>query len=554
MLNKAASIRRRFLYLILGVAALLALAVVGLVFYVGFAIEERLLTGGLGGGNLYYGPETLDERITGADVIARVRLRSVSGVAEPSTGETGYYAALEYRFNVLEYLKGSGGGELVAVGSYSGREYRTSGGASGLAQDLLNRRDTRWDDREAIVFLRDSHSLMSSFQQADRYWLGSITIATTYNIEGYTIASRHAKRWLPAASAGGASGSASTSRAPGGSGAKASSAGEQRFLLEVPTSVPSSETVASGASGQAAPASTITLADMKAKIAAIESEAAAGGGSEAYRDCLASKYEWERKVRYRKEQLGGVYYHIREDEEIASGLPAETLAYTSIVSPYLQREYGETEPSDFGEFVLRGRDEDLFHPRWPGVAKTARPLPAGEYKFYFATRGPGHVPCDALPEDELKRHEVFVTVTAPAGTVHEAFFDPADLTPGAGFSASSGVLEPAGFFIGGTAASITGLKWQSGSVVLTLAPYASLGGHTLDFIALDGSVDPSLPVSSATADSTAGTLTWAVPVQPWQDGDQLMLRIRAAGTTDTPPPAPQNLGAAASARTSVDLN
>ena len=119
-------------------------------------------------------------------------------------------------------------------------------------------------------------------------------------------------------------------------------------------------------------------------------------------------------------------------------------------------------------------------------------------------------------------------MTAPAGAVHEAFFDPADLTPGAGFSASSGVLEPAGFSIGGTAASITGLKWQNGSVVLTLAPYASLSGHTLDFIALDGSVDPSLPVSSATADSAAGTLTWAVPVQPWRDGDQLMLRIRPA--------------------------
>ena len=548
MLNKAVSIRRRFLYLFLGVAALLALAVVGLVFYVGFAIEERLLTGGLGGGNLYYGQRTLEERIAGADVIARVRLLSVSGVAERSAGETGYYAALEHRFNVLEYLKGSGGGELVAVGSYSGREYRTSGGASGLAQDLLNRRDTRWDDREAIVFLRDSHSLMSSIQQADRYWLGSITIDTTHNIEDYSIASRHAKRWLPAASAGGASGAASGSRAPGGSGAKASSAGAQRFLLEAPTS----ETGARGASGQAATASTITLADMKVKIAAIESEVAAGGGSEAYRDCLASKYEWERKVRYRKEQLGGVYYYIREDEKIASGLPAETLAYTSIVSPYLQREYGETEPSDFGEFVLRGRDEDLFHPRWPGVARTARPLPAGEYKFYFATRGPGHVPCDALPEDELQRIEAFVTVIAPAGAVHEAFFDPADLTPGAGFSTSSGVLEPAGFSIGGTAASITGLKWQSGSVVLTLAPYASLSGHTLDFIALDGSVDPSLPVSSATADSAAGTLTWAVAEQPWRDGDQLMLRIRPAALPA--PPAPENLAAAAPARTSVDLS
>ena len=46
MLSKAASIRRRFLYLILVVAVLLALAVVGLIFYVGFAIDERPATGG----------------------------------------------------------------------------------------------------------------------------------------------------------------------------------------------------------------------------------------------------------------------------------------------------------------------------------------------------------------------------------------------------------------------------------------------------------------------------------------------------------------------------
>ncbi len=531
MLNKAASIRRRFLYLILGVAALLALAVVGLVFYVGFATDERPLTGGLGGGNLYRGPATLEERIAGADVIARVRLRSVSPVSEQLAGHTGYYAALEHRFTVLEYLKGSGGGELVAVGYDPGITYSSSQHASARGNDLRDRRDTRWDDREAIVFLTDAHPELPSSQQANRYWLGTVSFNT--GDDYYTITSRHSKRWLPAASAGGASGAA------GGSAAEASSAGAQRFLLEVPGSAPSSETGARGASGQAAPASTITLADMKAKIAAIESAVAAGGGSEAYRDCLYLKYEWEREVRYRKERLGGVYHHIRHDQTIASGLPAETLVYTSVQAAYALREYGETEPSDYGEFVLRGRDEDLFHPRWPGGARTARPLPAGEYKFYFAYRHQEKIICDALPEDELKRHEVFVTVTAPAGAVHEAFFDPADLTPGAGFSASSGVLEPAGFSIGGTAASITGLKWQNGSVVLTLAPYASLSGHTLDFIALDGwSVDPSLPVSSATADSAAGTLTWAVPVQPWRDGDQLMLRIRRGGVPATATPTP----------------
>ncbi len=539
MLKRALPIRRRFLYPFLGVAALLALVLALTVSCAGSssgtgpAAETAPPAGAglLGSGPFYAGPASLEERIAGADVIARVRLRSVSSGAElrelTRGGPLKHLAALEHRFDVLEYLKGSGDGELLAVVNEL-FDHETAERAAEAGAALLAARDTRWDGREAIIFL------WNGLQQSDRYLLGSIITDWGYFGDGYTVASPHDKAWLPAASDGGASGSASTSRAPGGSGAKASSAGAQRFLLDEPGSAPSGETGARGASGQAATASTITLADMKAKIAQIEREAVAGGGSEAYRECLYHKYEWERQVRYWKEARGGVYYSIREDEGIASGLPTGSLAFTSGSSASLLQKYGQTPPSSYGKDRLAGRDEDLFHPQWPAVVRTARPLPAGEYRFYFAYQPKRYVLCDALPEDELKRTEVFVAVTAPAGMVHEAFFDPADLTPGAGFSASSGVLEPAGFSIGGTAASITGLKWQSGSVVLTLAPYASLSGHTLDFIALDGSVDPSLPVSSVTADSAAGTLTWAVPVQPWQDGDQLMLRIRAAGTPPTP--------------------
>ena len=281
----------------------------------------------LGSSPFYLGTASLEERIAGADVIARVRLRSVSPGAELhdiyDDGMFSHVGALEHRFDVLEYLKGSGGDEIVAL-VYELVDRETAERAAEAGAALLAARDTRWDGREALIFL------WNGLQQRDRYWLGSIITEDGYFGDGYTIASPHDKAWLPAASAGGASGSASTSRAPGASAAKASSAGAQRFLLEVPTSVTSSETVARGASGQAAPASTITLADMKAKIAAIESEVAAGGGSEAYRDCLALKYEWEREVRHRKERLGGVYHHIRHDQTIASGLPAETLVYTSV--------------------------------------------------------------------------------------------------------------------------------------------------------------------------------------------------------------------------------
>ena len=80
----------------------------------------------------------------------------------------------------------------------------------------------------------------------------------------------------------------------------------------------------------------------------------------------------------------------------------------------------------------------------------------------------------------------------------------------------------------GTSTSITGLKWENGSVVLTLSPYVSLTGHKVEFIELDGLVGLSLDVDDAAVDSGAGTLTWGVSGQPWEAGDLLMLRIVGA--------------------------
>ena len=71
-----------------------------------------------------------------------------------------------------------------------------------------------------------------------------------------------------------------------------------------------------------------------------------------------------------------------------------------------------------------------------------------------------------------------------------------------------------------------GLNWQDGALTLTLDPYFPLTGLALEFID-DGDIILTLFPSEAATDSGAGTLTWAVPEQPWQDGDSLTFRIRA---------------------------
>ena len=156
--------------------------------------------------------------------------------------------------------------------------------------------------------------------------------------------------------------------------------------------------------------------------------------------------------------------------------------------------------------------------------RTTRPLPSGTYRVVHHGQPYWYEPCGFTTQFNLL--EWVVTVTAPTDTVHEALFDPADLFPGIGFSSTAGTLDPAGFTFGGTATTVTGLKWEAGSVVLALSPYVSLAGQAVDFIGLDGTVSLSLGAAAATADSTAGTLTWPVASQPWKAGDKLMVRVR----------------------------
>ena len=198
----------------------------------------------------------------------------------------------------------------------------------------------------------------------------------------------------------------------------------------------------------------------------------------------------------------------------------------------------DNEPTWSDVAVIKsGADAALFNHTWPLRATTTRPLPAGEYRFYWAEQNELFSLCDGVPEALKTRDEIVVTVTPPPDTLHEAFFDPVMLGAGVGADGSNGVIKPTAFSVDGTSTSITGLRWDNGSVVLTLSPHSSLAGQKLDFIELDGSVGLSLETSSATEDTTAGTLTWSIPNQPWHDGDMLMLRI-AASTTPEPTPVP----------------
>ena len=71
----------------------------------------------------------------------------------------------------------------------------------------------------------------------------------------------------------------------------------------------------------------------------------------------------------------------------------------------------------------------------------------------------------------------------PAGTVHEAFFDPVAIGAGVGADGSRGVLQPAAFSVGATGTTIERLVWEANEIRLELSAAIALADHYLDLIA-----------------------------------------------------------------------
>ena len=155
------------------------------------------------------------------DAVARVRLIGVTddiaiekGYRDLTLGNQPgpYVGVAEFRFEVLEWLKG-GDGSDVTVGVHIVANGRTEADARADGAWYSERRDKRWDDREAIVFMNNSHKDAPSTQENGRYLIGYRTW------QGYDSFSFDAHRtWLPLADASQASGAS----------------GEPEFLLQDP--------------------------------------------------------------------------------------------------------------------------------------------------------------------------------------------------------------------------------------------------------------------------------------------------------------------------------
>ena len=309
--------------------------------------------------------------------------------------------------------------------------------------------------------------------------------------------------------------------------------------------------------GAQSPSPTITLADLRARIAALAAELQAGAGVDGYAACIYGRILRER--------------YNRADPWTPPLIEAALASGVSTGSEVYKAKNNHRDPQ-YHRYWLSGPNAALFQPvivdddgqSSTGYTRTltaARPLPAGEYDVFYNSQLYSRFSCAFVPDDAYLA--VTVTVTAPAGTAHEAFFDPAALGSGVvGRDAARGVLAPAagGAASGGAtgaaassgAATLRRLTWDAGQLRLDVTG-TTLAGQQLELIRLNGTVGLTLRGDAATATATADghELRWPVCTQPWQPGERLMLRISPAPAGD-PPAAPTCPGAPALPTVTVD--
>ena len=477
---------------------------------------------------------SIEERIFLSDVVVKARLTSASDG--------------NLRFNAIQYLKGTGPTRFIVKASTEGR-------------------DTQWDNQDAILFLERLTGETEDFKFIETtswdYWeepgspeyQSNPSIASTYTgdlPEGYTVETRNPV-WLPVATSSSASGGESRGSSSQGNGKSESPIGPDSIITEYSDGAPQNITleklqqtiqwatppVSGGASGGGVGSGRLSSNSASAPF---PKASPTEYTTEEYTNCLRSAVDWirwERDIEAHADPNHELKQPVQQEHHVESGIPVRLFRhYTNNI--------GTTEDGSFSDDPrwtqwydknwLTGADADLFEARIDDDDNDARtghfdeivarrPLPSGTYRFRFWNQPYGWYICDFIPDNY---GDFTIVATAPEGTVHEAFFDPATTTSGVGYLAGSatttGVLEPAGFSMRGRDINLTGLEWRNGQVVLSFDRTVQLSDG-LSFIETDGTAGLYLSQYDATEDLRARTVTWEVSEQPWESGDELMLRI-----------------------------
>ena len=165
----------------------------------------------------------------------------------------------------------------------------------------------------------------------------------------------------------------------------------------------------------------MTLTALQSRISEIASEIAQGANISGYKDCIGKKF--------RRENVYQDYGPLVQPFTVSSGADPATqvLEGWDVYGGYsVYRNFYE-EGRDAAYFGTTIIDDDNDPGRYSFAFGPNRPLPEGLYEVEFSYQRPYQIPCDYRYEAIYKDE---VTAVAPAGTLHEAFFDPGECWDG----------------------------------------------------------------------------------------------------------------------------
>ena len=428
---------------------------------------------------------------------------------------------IRFTFDVHEYLKGNGGNAITASISVECTHWNwwecgpPEQEAIDDANEWISGETNRWwENRESIIFLKKdelNNSEASGQSALPSYkflpWIGDYATTDLYpysDTDEFSVLSDRNRVWLPASTA--------SFGAPWAS--------ESRFMLgEMPKDW---DLLQQGTTGSFSFDTDISLSDLKSRINAVAALVKQGEGVAKYEECLRFKL-WLSRIPWTPYSL---------EFPFQSGLGAGSIVVSTYTSGEEYRIYFFTgDDKNFFEIVLKDTDSDPYNGYYR-IVKTARPLVAGDYSVRYHQKSGILRNCVESPIEEYKDDPTAnwtIRATAPAGTLHEAFFDPVVIGAAVGADGDSGALMPAAFSTAGSSdAEIRRVDWESDVVKIEIAnPPVSLANHHIDFIALDGGVALRLDFADAAVSDAGGvrTFSWVRCGRPWDAGDELMLRI-----------------------------
>ena len=364
---------------------------------------------------------SVEERIYLSDVVVRARLVSSGNNV--------------LNFRVVQYLKGSGPDRFSVQAKTVGR-------------------DTSWDNQDAILFLDRLTVAATDFRFIDTTELdiwdytGAPPQRYTGDLpEGYTVGSRNPV-WLPISSGIGETfGGQSTTRSTGQHSDNTivteydrTGASETITQRELSDSISWLGTKAPTGTRDSLPNN---LADSFTRNAPTEDSPQFT--TENLRICKLGALSQIRRRRDNIAYFGKAQCPWPVEHQMESGLPKDT---EFRVASFSTDGWNSTIPGPPGNhryptYWITGPDANLFEVTLSDddgnsrtgyriAPATRRPLAAGTYVHELRRQAYISQACDFV--DEHFYTIVTVEVTAPPGTVHEAFFDPATTTAGVGYS------------------------------------------------------------------------------------------------------------------------